>query len=288
MSVLYRLMSHNVWDNDKNRPEWEEKGEDCSAEVRVKGLLRVYKETAPDVIGGQEFSALMADLLVEGLAELGWRYTLVWGRCTPILYRSDKFELLDSEFGSYPEAIEGFEGSFNNHRTKSWNLAVLRSKENGQTFVFATTHLWWKKSPCEEFPLGHPKAQPHSDEARAIQLASLGEKVDEYREKYSCPAVIVGDMNTVYSAPAIQNILGRGYRHAHDIATDFADDTVGRHNCYPWGYETYYWEGGFARAIDHILVRGEPDGAVKRFERYSPEYFYPISDHSAVYIDIEL
>ena len=30
------------------------------------------------------------------------------------------------------------------------------------------------------------------------------------------------------------------------------------------------------------------DGAVKCFERYSPDYYYPLSDHSPAFIDIEL
>jgi exonuclease III len=40
-------------------------------------------------------------------------------------------------------------------------------------------------------------------------------------------------------------------------------------------------------AIDHIFVAGAGKDAVKRFERYSPEYYFPISDHSPAYIDIE-
>ena len=62
-----RLMTHNVWNHDNNDPRWEERGEDCSAQARVGGLLRVYEDTMPDVIGGQEFTALMADLVKEGL-----------------------------------------------------------------------------------------------------------------------------------------------------------------------------------------------------------------------------
>ena len=32
----------------------------------------------------------------------------------------------------------------------------------------------------------------------------------------------------------------------------------------------------------------EEKGSVKHFERYSPEYYLPISDHSPAYMDIEL
>ena len=281
-------MTHNVWNYDANSPRWAEKGEDCSAEARVVGLLRVYRELTPDVIGGQEVSAYMADLLKEGFQNEQVGYTLIWGRFTPILYRSDKLELVDSEFGTYPEAIKGFEGSFNDVRTKSWNLAVFREKSSAKTFVFVTTHLWWKKNPTDESCMGKPSYQLGSDEAREQQIAIVVEKVKEYTDRYHCPAVVVGDMNTDYNSKAMRYLRNHGFRHAHDIATDYAEEAVGYHYCFPDGYLTEYYDHPFEAALDHIYVSGESEGAVKRFERYSPEYYYPISDHSPAYIDIEL
>ncbi len=45
---------------------------------------------------------------------------------------------------------------------------------------------------------------------------------------------------------------------------------------------------GFAKAIDHILVRGGEDVFIKRFERFSPPYYLPLSDHSPVVVDGEM
>ena len=288
MAEKLRLMTHNVWNCDKNFPSWEEKGEDCSAQARVGGLIRVYRETVPDVIGGQEVSALMADLLKEGLQEEQVKYTLIWGRYTPILYRSDKLELVESEFGTYPEKISGFDGTFNDARSKSWNLGVFRIKANGEKFIFATTHLWWKKSPTDVTSFGNDQYLLGSDEAREQQIAVLSEKIIKYRDKYRCPAIVVGDMNTGYNSKAMQYVRRHGFRHAHDIATEYAEEAVGYHYCFPDGYELQYYDRPFETAIDHIYVIGEKEGAVKRFNRYSPEYYYPISDHSPAYIDIEL
>ena len=230
----------------------------------------------------------MADLLKEEFQAEGMRYTLIWGRFTPIIYRSDKFELVDSEFGTYPEEINGFDGSFNDIRSKSWNLGVFRVKSSGKIFVFTTTHLWWMKSPaCAEDAdkWGH---QVGSDEAREQQVAMLIDRIEEYRKKYHCPAILVGDMNTDYNSIAMRYVRKYGYRHAHDIATDFSEEAVGYHYCFPDGYENEYYDRPFEAAIDHIYVIGEDDGAVKRFERYSPDYYFPISDHSPAYIDIEI
>ena len=287
MSSRIRLMTHNVWNKNFNSPEWEAKGEDCSATARVWGHLRVYRETIPDIIGGQEVSALMADLLKQGFESENINYTLIWGRFTPILYRADKFELIDSAFGTYPETLEGFEGSFNDSQSKSWNLGVFRIKENGKCFIFATTHLWWKKSPVDIQSFGDTQYQLGSDEAREYQIHLLANKIEAFRKKYQCPAVLVGDLNTDYQSPAVQFLLKNGYRHAHDIAVEYAEESVGYHDCFSWGYVTKYYDHPFEKAIDHIFVIGEPDGSVKRFDRYSPEYYFPISDHSPALIDIE-
>ena len=60
---MLRIMTQNVWNRDENNPAWAEKGNDCSAAVRVKGHMRIYEDTKPDIIGGQEFSRLMAELM---------------------------------------------------------------------------------------------------------------------------------------------------------------------------------------------------------------------------------
>ncbi len=281
--MMLRIMTHNQWKNDDNLPAWVEQGKDCSAAVRMRGFTRVYAETLPDIIGGQEVSATMADLLIRYTAENGMRYALLWGRDTPILYRPDKLELVDSEFSLYPDEFPGHEGVFNNSQTKSYCIAVFRVKESGKLFIFASTHLWWKSGKPSS-----PDYQPYSDEARAYQISLLITRIDALQEKYACPAIIVGDLNADYQSLAVGAAFARGFVHAHDVATEYADETMGYHDCFAWGYHEYYRDTPFETAIDHILLRGMPEGAVKRFERFSPDYYLPLSDHSPAYIDLEL
>ena len=278
-----RLMTHNQWKCDKNQPAWEEKGFDCSPSVRVRGFIRVYQDTMPDIIGCQETSFIMADKMIRYAAEGGLRYALLWGRDTPIAYRPDKFELVDSDFSLFPDEFPGHEGIFNNSQTKSWTLGVFRIKENGKLLIFVSTHLWWKS--------GNPASgsyQPYSNEARQYQLNIVMEKVAEYRAKYNCPAVIVGDLNANYNSLAVQHALTNGYVHAHDIAAEYADESMGYHYCFPAGFETFYYDKPFPDAIDHILVTGVEDGFVRRFERFSPDYYFPLSDHSPAFVDVEI
>ena len=285
---MLRIASHNVWNNVPNTPQWAAKGEDCSAEARAPGHVRVYKDTMPDIIGWQESRDIMLDCVLSGCAEAGMNYTAVWGRFTPVLYRADKLELIESKFVTYPENLDGFEGIFNDMNSKSFNIAVFRIKENGHVFVFTTTHLWWK-SGSEEAKKNNPNFyQAGSDEARELQVGMLIDCVNTYRDKYNCPSVIVGDFNTRYNSKAVSYALANGYSHAHDIATEYSDEESGYHYCFPDGYKCEYDKGGFKNAIDHILVSGVDEGAVKRFERYSPEYYFPISDHSEAFADIEL
>jgi endonuclease/exonuclease/phosphatase family metal-dependent hydrolase len=278
---MLRLMSNNIWWCDSNTPDWERMGEDCSAAVRSKGFARVYSELSPDVIGFQEASAIMLRELVISMQERGLRYAVLWGGDTPIMYKADKLELIDSDFAYYDEHIEGFEGCFNNDRTKSYTVAVFKNKENGKLFVFATTHLWWMSSN----PQAH-SYRPRSNEARAHQLGLLADVVARFTEKYSCPSVIVGDLNAGIGSMAIDTIYARGYRHAHDIATEYADNTNGYHGCGGGGYSGYEPQE-FERGIDHILLKGEEEGAVKRFDRYYPEYYMSLSDHFPAFADVE-
>ena len=231
--IMLRLMTHNVWNRDDNAPAWEAKGENCAASVRVGSLIRMWKELSPDIIGCQEVSRLMAELLKENLEKEGINYALIWGRFTPILYRPEKFELVDTEFLTYPEEIEGYEGEFNDVKSKAVNVAVFREKASGKVFIFATTHLWWKTDPKNVVEYGFPEPytlMAGSDAAREYQIKLADELIEKYRRIHNCPVIFVGDMNTAYNTAAIQYALSNGYRHAHDIATDYREESVGYHN----------------------------------------------------------
>lgn len=288
MHTRLRLMSHNIWNCDNNAPYWAEQGLDCSAQARVGGLLQVYRDLQPDIIGCQEASALMTDLLKESFSNEPINYTVIWGRYTPIMYNATKLELVDSAFGSYPETLPDYPGTFNDALSKAWNLGVFRAKETGKLFIFATTHLWWKRSPDNADGVNPGWVQPFSDEVRQLQLSMLTDVINRYQTQYGCPAFVGGDLNTDYRSTAVQTALAAGFRHAHDIATEYVDESVGYHNCFREVLEMTYFDAPFETAIDHILVKGEKEGTVKRFARYSPDYYLPISDHSPVYVDIEL
>jgi len=278
-----RILSNNLWFRDDNAPAWEAHGESCSAEARAPGFVRTYLELKPDVIGLQECSAKMAALIMQGLAAADAQYALLWARDTPILYRPDRFELADSAFRIYPEEVPGYEGSFNNAQTKSYCIAVLREKASAEMLIFASTHLWWKSAkPAAK------NYQPHSDEARTYQLGLVMDHVDQLREKYGCPAVIAGDFNAVPSSQTVQSAYARGYLHAHDTAAEYADERNGHHFCFADGYDYYEAPRTFAESIDQMIHIGAPEGFVRRFDRFTPDFYMPLSDHFPMWADVEL
>lgn len=281
MSKL-RILSNNQWWSDSNKPAWREMGLDCSAATRVPGFMRMFKDIDADIVGLQECSMAMADMHMRGFTETGMNYAMLWGRDTPILYKRDKFELVDSAYLVYPKEIPDFEGEFNNLNTKSYCIAVLRSKEDGKMIIFGTTHLWYMSSnPNSKY------YQPGSDEARVYQLGLMMDKAEEFSEKYNCPIVLVGDMNSTTKSVTLGCSFKRGYSHAHDIATEYADEGHGMHPCGDSGYAPYV-PATPDRAIDHILIKNASEGFVTRFERFNEEYYMPLSDHLPVFIDVEL
>ena len=280
-----RLMGQNQWNHTGNAPAWEEKGLDCSSAVRMKGHLKIFKELMPDILGGQEVNKDMQLDLMLLIQEEKLPYTLIWGNMTPIFYRADKFELLDAEYLLYPKKFEDYEGTFNDANSKACNMGVFRHKESGKVFIFATTHLWWRNGSNPDYY----SYQAGSDEARRYQLQLANAMIDKYRAKYdNCPVVFVGDMNARTTSIALQYMVNdAGYTHAHDAAVDFATEEMGYCSCYPKGPAEKWIDGSYANADDHIFVKGWNEGAIKRFDRYTPDYYLLLSDHAPVWVDVE-
>ena len=277
-----RLMSHNLWKEDNNQPAWEKAGFDCSAKTRAIGFCKLYKKTAPDLIGLQEVSEFMLNELVQNLKNEDLDYEVIQGRDTPILYNKNKLEVLDTFFALHDEKIEGLEGSFNNGNTKSYTVAVFKDKQSGKIFAFTTTHLWWKSSNPEKWHY-----QPFSDEARVHQINVAIKKADELALKHNCPSFIVGDFNAVEDSPALRLAYSLGYHNARELATEYSNQENGMHKCNNSGFEPYVPQS-YELAIDHILAKRLGKATILRFDRYCPDFAYPLSDHFPAYIDVEL
>ena len=280
------LMSNNQWKCDENKAPWAVRGMDCSAKARVDGLVRAYLQVMPEVIGLQEVSLRMADLMMERMRRVELpdgtvaQYEYISGGDTPIVYRRDKLLLMESGFYRFPEAIPGLEGSFNNHETKSYCYGAFRHRETGETFAALSAHLWWKSF--------HPESsfyQKDSNKARRYQLLQCCARMDEIAEKYQCPTFLMGDLNASIHSLALEAAFEAGWQEVHDLALGERDDTKGHHPCGPNGFERGV-PGSFEDAIDHILLKHGDGVRVEKFCRVNDPWFDRISDHYPLYIEV--
>jgi len=278
-----RILSNNQWKCDSNAQAWLEKGEDCSAEGRVGGLARAYLSVMPDIIGIQEASEKMTMLLMERLHREvpDVRYELVTGGDTPIIFRSDKYQLMASGFLRYPEFIPGMEGSFNNVGTKSYTWGVFEALSDRKPVAVMSTHLWWKSSHPED-----KDYQAGSNQARAWQIRLAMAKMEEVMEARHCPCLILGDFNASMDSLCMEAVLSNGWQEVHDLTVGERDEYNGHHDCYAWGYNPYDPKP-FRKAIDHIVLKSPVKVTVKNFLRITPKWFDCISDHYPLYTDIE-
>lgn len=277
------FMSNNQWKCDQNSENWIAMGEDCSAEVRVIGLVRAYKEVLPDILGLQEVSLHMAELMMEQMCKIELpdgtfaKYEYVSGGDTPIVFRRDKFLLIESGFFRYSEEVPGLGGSFNNYGTKSYCFGVFEEIATKKRFALMSTHLWWRQeSSC-----------PGSDEARAYQISLASQRMDEIAEKYHCPCVLMGDFNASMNSLCFETAQKMGWKDVHDLAVGDRDETRGCHFCGGQGFRRDE-PGKFAQAIDHIMVKNAENVTVKHFRRLTHEWFDKISDHYPLYVEIEI
>ncbi len=282
------LLSNNLWNRDKNSDAWAARGEDCSADCRVKGLVLAYTSVMPDVLGFQEMSRHMEMLILQGMRRIPLpngteaRYEIVTGGFIPILFRHDKLRLLESGHLLYPTEFAPYPGSFNDSDSKGYSFGVFEERNSGKRIAVINTHLWWKPSDPSS-----KSYQEGSDLARAAQIGMATEKADELTAKYRCPAVLMGDLNDMLGSPALTAAKSAGWQETHALCTGERCDTRGYHYCFPDGWR-HDPPGEYEKAIDHILIKAPGNTEIRRFCRFTEEFFEPLSDHFPVYIEAVL
>ena len=169
---------------------------------RFKQLMEEYQ---PDIVGTQETTKLWNDYFKSyfkneygmiGCSRNG--RTATTGEWNTILYRLDRFELLDSDtfwLSNTPDKASKVESSSLN-RICTW--ALLKDKQTGKTFLMANTHL------------DHTSDQARNEQS-VILLNYLNRKFSKY------PIYITGDYNFEPSSEAYK-IINKSLLDAHDEA----------------------------------------------------------------------
>ncbi len=258
-----RIMTTNIWGDFFGNP----------VEPRLEDIYSVYKNYSPDIIGFQEITASWSK---SGLFEkLSDEYSFVG---THILDKTN-FAPLAVKKG-YEALAVGFEDLFDTDDTsKVITWAVIKKKDDDKVFGVCNTHFWWMARDNEDNRVR---------EKNAVQMAKLMEHLSK---RFDCPVFAFGDMNCT-RASNVFNVVYPSFKINHlfdiaenrdDISSYHGDPIIGE-NGVCIGKKT---ENPHVDSIDHIIGYG--DGFdVKQYRIVEDKYALDSSDHSPVYVDIEL
>lgn len=200
--------------------------EAMSETVRGPHLLSLIEGYDVDSVGFQEASDTWMGYLRTAMADIGYSYVGV-GRDTgtdddtrsgqtneysPIFYKTDKYDLLESDtfwLSETPDEVSG--PAWNAGYTRICTYAVLQNKETGEIYIHFNTH------------------QDHmSDLAKENGAKLMISRIDEISAKYNnAPVVFTGDFNMSQYDTDEADGLSVPYKiitsrmdNSHDLATN--------------------------------------------------------------------
>ena len=231
---------------------------------RREMLIRAVRAADPDLLGTQECQLGQGDYLREKLAD----YTFVGvgrddgkrkGEFAAILFRTDRFELLDSGtfwLSEHPDQVgkKGWDAQL--ARICTW--AKLKDRGNGKAFLFLNTHF------------------DHIGKVARVESAKLMRRWIDERAR-DLPVVVTGDFNA--------NAESEPYR----ALLDAAEGSVKLTDVYRAGHaaggdeSTFHGFSGKGTGIriDWIFCSGEFELIASEIDRFSENGRYP-SDHFPV------
>ena len=158
----------------------------------IEALIDTYH---PDVIGAQEVTSSMMKYMDRILREYGicgkQRKSLMNNEANPVLYRKDRFELLEEKtlwLSDTPE-VEGSRYAMPQF-PRIVTIVTLKNRLNGDTVTFANTHL---------------------DVNFASVRQKQAEKLCELLAKERSPICLTGDFNSHEKHDSIMTIRQAGY-----------------------------------------------------------------------------
>ncbi len=229
---------------------------------RAPRLTAQLKEIAADSMGFQEATLEWMLYLQENLTDYSYVGVAradgkVLGEFSPIFYRSDKYNAVDSGtfwLSKTPDVPGSKDWGSQNIRICTW--VVLENKETGERYVHMNAHL-----------------DHISEKARENQMKVLLNKADEFIGKY--PVVLTGDFNDDDSS-AMYSIASEKLNDSRLTAL-ITDDKDTFHN---------YGKVVLKGRIDYVFVSKETSPLVYHVidDKIDGDY---LSDHYGIYVDLK-
>ncbi len=234
---------------------------------RMELLLSKIMEESPDLVGMQEVGDSWKPFFKENIDSTGYvklghgRYQLGYSEESSILYKKDKFDLIESDTLWLTDTPE-IESKWKNPEDPTdgfpriMTYAVLRRKSDGTVFVFANTHLE-TDSP----------AQDH----QAYWLTQI--LFEKFRNDY--PIILTGDFNCSEGSTAYNTVVDFGFE-----PTNKYGESTGTFN----GYRHKNGEGSiidFCFVNEYIPIRSYKVMPATVNDQY-------VSDHNAIVSEVML
>lgn len=289
-----RLIVQNVWG-------WAEAGTmgiwGCapihynSAQQRNLMMSELYIELDADVIALQEYTDRLlrvgsnydiSPILDEaGYAQV-YQASGVVASATPIFYKKDKFELLESNVINLMIPYPGCGGD------KYMTIAVLKQKSDGEIFGVISIHKDYR------YDAENPDNQAVYDENRFNMANDAIAQAKAIMQKYGsdCPVIVGGDFNCAQGSQPYNAYVADGFVPAAKKAadTDKGGTAIGGPK---WNaqktifYADFTSYGSGNSSIDHIMVKGSTAG-LARYDILTDTFSASISDHLPQVLDFNL
>lgn len=235
---------------------------------RAAALCDFLKRLQPDVVGVQEATRLWRENITMSGTFTAQYYNMVGeernntatdNEANPILYRKDRFDLLDSGtfwLSETPDQMsKGFGAAY--YRICTW--VKLKDKNSGQVLVFMNTHL-----------------DTTSKDVRTAEFNLILEKAQSFG---NVPIILTGDFNIRQDAALYKTIQKTMFKDSKTVAKS-AEDASSK--------VAEYYSKSDNRPIDYVFVTSHWN--VSSYKLDPGEYKgrsgaqTNISDHCAVYI----
>lgn len=225
-------------------------------------VAEVIRGYAPDVVGLQEAFRFQLDQLaadLQGYAEVGeGRGGGVRDEYSAILYRAERFDLLESGTFWLSETPEVVSKHWGHHHFRICTWARLRDVASGRALFVFNTHF------------DHQSQRARLNSAALIRRRILDRRTDD-------PVVVLGDMNAGEDNPAIAEL--KAAESSYPMRDSFRE-------VYPDATEVGTGNGRYrgrrdGAKIDYVLISPEFTTLEARIDQEPRDGRYP-SDHYPV------
>lgn len=262
---MIRLYNHNIWGNTK-MPIGE----------RNRLIREMIAEYQPDFcslqecnpstsrVGDDPMQEILADVYAEASLENQMR------NFTPVFYKKDAWDLIDSGF-------EPYEG-LNDGQSKSITWAVLEQKSSKKRVCMVSTHFWYKAAAEEDFL------------QRIENVKQLKARCDALYAAFGVPIIVSGDLNngkgsSQGEAPYFA-MVEQGFVDIRHKAADTTDSHTIHHYPLQGADGLYFCNEMPSKTLDYIFTYGE-HLTPEKFAVVTSDIALRSSDHCPLIGDFE-